>query len=147
MNSRTTTASLQIGKLAAIANYVGSCYPSGNRFGAFVEICFSDEHVRDLCCSRHNLVRRFGAEIGRKICCRLSMLSAAPSLAMVPTVPPVGLTAVDRKGLYHVAVGAAHVLVLRAFPLEAARAGDLTRITEIQIIGPTDATAAKGTKR
>lgn len=112
-----------------------------------MEICFSDEHVRDLCCSRQNLVRRFGAEIARKVCCRLSMLSAAPSLAVVPTVPPVSLAAVDRKGLFHVAIGAAHVLVLRAFPLEAARTGDLARITEIQIVGPTDATAARGSKR
>jgi len=112
-----------------------------------VEICFSDEHVRDLCCVRQNLVRRFGTEIARKVCCRLSMLSAASSLAMVPTVPPVSLAAVDRKDLFHVALGAAHVLVLRAFPLEAAQAGDLARITEIEIVGPAEATAARGTKR
>lgn len=111
-----------------------------------MEICFSDEQVRDLCCSRQNLVRRFGAEIARKVCCRLSMLSAAPSLAAVPTSPPVSLTAVDGKGLFHVALGAAHVLALRALPPESARGGDLARITEIQIAGPTNATSARGSR-
>lgn len=112
-----------------------------------MEICFSDKHIRDLCCSRQNLVRRFGTDIARKVCCRLSMLSAASSLAVVPTVPPICLAPIDRKGLFQVALGAAHVLVLRAFPLEAARAGDFSRITEIEIVGPTDATAPKGSKR
>ena len=111
-----------------------------------MEICFSDEMIRDLCCSRQDLVRHFGAEVARKICCRLSMLSAASSLGAVPRSPPINLTATDKKGGFHVAIGAAHVLMLRAFPPEAARAGDLERITEIHIQGPTTATAAKGRK-
>ena len=110
-----------------------------------MEISFPEVEIRDLCCSRDRLVRRFGVEVARRVCCRLSMLSAASSLAIIPTFPPVGLTAVDRKGTYHVTVGDELVLVLRGLPLEAVRAGDLARIAEVQIIGlaPPAATGKK----
>lgn len=112
-----------------------------------MEITFSDPKVRDLCCSKAELVRRFGATLAKKICCRLSVLSAAPSLADVPSTLPIGLTRVNGHGDFSVALGVEHRLLFQGVPLDAARAGELARINQIQIVGSAPVLAVKGKKQ
>jgi hypothetical protein len=112
-----------------------------------VEIVISDTKVRDLCCSRRNLVRQFGEALAKRICCRLSMLEAAPTLAHMPTSPPIGLAAVDRKGSFSVVLDAAHRLHFRASGFKAEWADELHRVIEIDIIGPAPVQATRGTRK
>jgi hypothetical protein len=107
-----------------------------------VDIKFSDKAVRDLCCSKRGLVLQFGADLAKRICCRLSVLASTPTLAQVPTVPPIGLAPVDAGGTYSVSLGFGHQLVFR---VEAS--GDPTTITEIEIIGPTPVPATRGKRK
>ena len=106
-----------------------------------MDITFSDEAVRGLCCCRADLVRRFGANLAKRICCRLSVLASTPTLAHVPTVPPIGLTPIDEGGTYSVRLGFGYELVFRV-----PAGGDPTKITEIEIIGPTPVPATRGKK-
>jgi hypothetical protein len=107
-----------------------------------VDILFSDEAVRDLCCCKAELIRRFGADVAKRTCCRLSLLKGTPTLAQVPTVPPIGLAPVNAGGTYSVRLGFGHELVFRTLT-----SGDPTTITEIEIIGPTPVPATRGKRK
>lgn len=107
-----------------------------------MEIEFSDEAVRDLCCSKVNLTKRFGAEMAGKICCHLSMLGAAPSLEDVPTSPPIRLS-VDGQGIYSVTLGASHQLLFKTAPAAATRLAAPASVSKIEIIGPAPVPAAR----
>ena len=112
-----------------------------------MKITFSDGRVRDIYCSRSILVREFGVETARKICCRLAVLAAAQSLSQIPSSPPVGLMAVDRTGTFSVSLGAHYALVFEAIASGAAQAGDVSAISEIRIIGATPVPVARGNKK
>lgn len=107
-----------------------------------MDIVFSDQAVRGLCCCKADLVARFGAELAKRICCRLSVLSSTPTLAQVPTVPPIGLSPIDAGGTYSVGLGSGHELVFRV-----TAGGDPTKITEIEIIGPSPVPANRGKRK
>lgn len=100
-----------------------------------MELSFVDARVQDLCSSQDALARRFGAAIARKICCRLAVLVAAPTLAQVPSSPPIGLSRFADAGRLAVAVGPTHCLVLQPLPQETATMSDLTQITRVLILG------------
>jgi hypothetical protein len=112
-----------------------------------VEITFSDGPIRELCCSRSRLVRHLGAELAAKVCCRLSVLAAAPCLADVPTALPIGLAEVDGRGTYSVALGSTHLLVFRAEQLVARRVPVPAAVSKILIVGPAPVPAVKASKR
>ncbi len=99
-----------------------------------MELSFSDAKVRNLCCTRSILVATFGAVLARKICCRLALLSAAPSLADVPVDFPVALAAADAQGRFSVALGQSHHILFQAMPMEGAKMSDLSHISKVQII-------------
>lgn len=109
-----------------------------------MELTFLDAGVRDLCCCRADLKRQYGAEVARKICCRLSVLAAAPSLAHLPPDPPIALSHIDGKGLFAVALSADYQLRFRAAVPKGRQLSDLSTIVEILIIGPTPVPAARG---
>jgi plasmid maintenance system killer protein len=107
-----------------------------------VEIEFSDEGGRELYCCKVNLTKRFGADVAGKICCRLSMLGAAPSLEDVPTSPPIRLSA-DGHGIYSVALGPSHRLMFKTAPTKPARSAAPSSVSKIEIIGPAPVPAAR----
>lgn len=107
-----------------------------------MEILFSDKTVRDLCCSKAQLQRRFGVDLAKRICCRLSVLKGTPTLAQVPTVPPIGLMLLGADRTYSVRLGFGQELVFRA-----CGSGDPNTIKEIEIIGPAPAPATRGKKK
>jgi hypothetical protein len=121
-----------------------TCYET--RAGSCVEITFVDRNIRDLCCSHANVVRKFGAKLARKICCRLSMLAAAPSLAHVPVSPPISLARLDSR-TFSVALGASHQLIFRAASPRPTQVGSLSQISEIHMVGPTPVPAKKGKQK
>jgi len=108
-----------------------------------VDICFADEEIQHLYCCRGKLVQKFGAELTRKICCRLSILAAAPCLADVPTSPPIHLAAMDGKGTFSVALDPAHRLQFSA-PAGSGRAHDLSKVVTVLITGLISVPIAKG---
>lgn len=79
--------------------------------------------------------RAFGSEVAYKLANRLALLSAADSLALVPTTPPINFRALNRDGRFAVSVSPKLQLVFRPVDGAAARAGDLQRTTEITIVG------------
>lgn len=107
-----------------------------------MDITFSDEKVRGLCCSSAGLARMFGIDLAKKICCRLSMLYAAPSLDHVPIPPPISLS-LDGKGTFSVALGTTHHLLFRVPTLKSGRVDELSKISKIEIIGPAQVASAK----
>lgn len=122
--------------------------PNGkHNWGVCVELTFSDAGVRDLCCCRASLKRQYGAEVARRICCRLSVLAAAPSLAHLPSSPPIALSHLDGKGLFAVALGADYQLRFRAAVPKGRQFTDLSTIVEVLIIGPTPVPAARGRRK
>ncbi len=109
-----------------------------------MDIWFPGQKVRDLYCCRASLDRAFGAELARLICCRLSVLAAAPSLSDVPTSPPIELAASRKAGTFSVALGAENRLQFRATIPKMARADDLSSVTEIQVTGLISVPTARG---
>lgn len=109
-----------------------------------MEITFTESSICDLCCCRERLVQRYGSELGKKICSRLSLLSAARSLDDLPSTPPVSFTPVDGAGLYSVALGDQYRLLFKSVmsALKRGPAGSLR--AEIEIIGPVPNSCAKG---
>lgn len=101
-----------------------------------MELSFSDTKIRDLCCNRSALVREFGAELARKIACRLALLAAAPSLADVPGGLPVGLAPLARQGSFSVTLGPKHLLLFQASPAEVGNGANLSDISKLLIMGP-----------
>lgn len=79
--------------------------------------------------------RAFGSEVAYKLANRLALLSAADSLALVPTTPPIEFRALNRESRFAVSVSPKLQLVFRAVDGAAARSGDLRRVTEIKIDG------------
>lgn len=108
-----------------------------------MELSFADAKVQDLCSSRTALVTEYGAVLARKICCRLAMLAAAPTLACVPTSLPVGLTRVGSHGSFAVAVGETHSLVFQPLPKETSPMSDLSQFSKVLIIALVANAAAK----
>lgn len=108
-----------------------------------MDLSFSDVRIRDLFCSKSALVDAFGAELARKIICRLAVLAAAPSLADVPVGPPVGLTRLSMKGSFSVALGADHHLLFQTIPVETAEDTDFLLISKLLIMGPEPVRTAK----
>ncbi len=108
-----------------------------------MDLSFPDAKIRGLCCSKSALVHEFGAELARKISCRLAVLAAAPSLANVPVGPPVGLTRLAMKGSFSVALGADHQLLFQTIPVEAAEDTEFSLILKLLIIGPEPVRTAK----
>lgn len=100
-----------------------------------MELSFADAKVQDLFSSRDALVNEYGAALAWKICCRLALLKAAPSLACVPTALPVGLMRVGGYGRFVVAVGANHSLEFYALPKETSEMSDLSQTSKLLIIG------------
>jgi hypothetical protein len=100
-----------------------------------LKLSFVDAKVLDLCSSRDALVREYGSALARKICCRLALLVAAPTLACVPLAPPVGLMRVGSQGRFAVAVGAGHSLEFYTLPKETLEMSDLSQISKLLIIG------------
>ncbi len=112
-----------------------------------MEICFSDVQVRDLCCSRKALVSKFGTELAKMICCRLSMLKAAPTLDDVPIAPPISLSPLDGKGRFSMNLGKGYRLLLQAEAPKAVKANKTSKINDILIIGIEKPPTAKGRKQ
>lgn len=108
-----------------------------------MELSFSDARVRDLYCSQSGLALEFGADLARKICCRLAHLAAAPSLADVSADFPVALAARDARGRFSVAIGPSHRLLFEAIPMEGARMSELSHISRLLIIGVVAVSAQK----
>lgn len=108
-----------------------------------LELSFSDAKVRDLYCSQSGLAGEFGAELARKICCRLALLTAAPSLGDVPADFPVALAARDAPGCFSVALGPSHRLLFQAIPMEGAKMSELSHISRLLIIGLVAVSALK----
>jgi hypothetical protein len=100
-----------------------------------LELSFSDAQVRDLCSSQAALARTFGAEVARKICCRVAVLVAAPTLAQVPSSPPVGLRRLTNPGRFAVAIGVTHRLVFQPLTKETKTMSDLAQISRVMIVG------------
>lgn len=86
----------------------------------------------------------YGPEISKKVCSRLSLLSAVTSLDDLPSTPPINLTQVDGNGLYSVALGDSYRLFFKTMTsaLKRGRAGSVH--AEIEIIGPVPNLPAKG---
>lgn len=100
-----------------------------------LELSFADVQVQDLCSSQSSLARTFGADVARRICCRLAVLLAAPTLAHVPSAPPVGLRRLADPGQFAVAIGLTHRLVFDPLPKETKTMSDLTQISRVLILG------------
>jgi hypothetical protein len=115
-----------------------------------LELSFADAKVQDLFSCRNALVREYGAALARKICCRLSVLAAAPSLASVPVGLPIGLDPTDDRGRFAVAVGPNHRLEFLALPIspskEITAMPDLSRVSKLLIIGLVGVPIAKATR-
>jgi hypothetical protein len=79
--------------------------------------------------------RAFGAEVAYKLANRLALLSAADTLALVPTTPPIKRRLLNRDGRFAVSVSAKLELVFRPLSGDAGEARDLRGITAIQIEG------------
>ena len=102
---------------------------------AALELSFDDAKVRDLFCKREALVKEYGAALAKTICCRLAILSSAPSLAEVPVVRPVGLTPFGDRGQFAVAVGPTCQLVLQPLSVETVAMNHPSRISKLMIVG------------
>lgn len=100
-----------------------------------MKLSFADAQVQDLCSSRDALVKAYGATLARTICCRIALLLAAPTLACVPQARPVGLIRVDERGRFAVAVGLTHRLEFYPLPKETSVMSDLSRISQLLILG------------
>lgn len=112
-----------------------------------MELSFADARVQDLCSSQDALVKEYGAALARKICCRLALLVAAPSLACVPMTLPIGLTRIGTEGRFSVALGVTHQLEFQGLIRETAVMTDLSQISNLLITGLVArpaATAARG---
>jgi plasmid maintenance system killer protein len=112
--------------------------------GICVEITFSEAKVRDLCCCRERLDQMFGPDLGRKICSRLALLSAAASLSDLPSTPPINLVAIDGKGLYSVALGNSFRLYFKTLTSASKPGSASVAPAEIEIVGPIPNPPAKG---
>lgn len=100
-----------------------------------MELSFADASFQDLCSRRDALLRAYGTALTTTICCRFAVLTAATTLGQVPMGLPVGLTRLDHAGIYAVAVGKTHRLILQALPKEAAAMNDLSKISKLLVIG------------
>lgn len=112
-----------------------------------MEISFDNPRTRDLLSCRQSIVSGFGNELAKLICCRFALLRAAPSLAYVPTSHPISLIVSAKEGLCSVALGRSARLNFRPYPPKRAFAKDLPAISEIEIIGVSMITDAKGKKK
>ena len=82
------------------------------------------------------LTDAFGPEVAYKLANRLSLLSAADNLALVPTSPPIGCRTLDGEGTrFAVSVSENLCLVFRADGTAAGSAAGLATITAIEIGG------------
>jgi hypothetical protein len=100
-----------------------------------LELSFADARVQDLCSRQDALVNAYGAALSRKICCRLALLAAAPTLACIPMDPPIGLRSLGQPGRFAVAVGSTHHLLFEAYSKETAAMTDFAQISTVMIIG------------
>jgi hypothetical protein len=81
------------------------------------------------------LTDAFGPEVAYKLANRLSLLSAADNLALVPTSPPIGCRTLDGEGTrFAVSVSENLRLVFMADGADGSAAG-LSKITAIEIGG------------
>jgi hypothetical protein len=81
------------------------------------------------------LTRAFGLEVAYKVANRLALLSAADSLALVPTSPPIECRPLDgADSRFSVSVSETLRLVFSPLSGGTGRAG-LTKVTAIEIAG------------
>lgn len=113
--------------------------------GCCVDIYFPDNQIRELYNCRYSLIRQYGDRLAKLICCRLSVLDAAPCLADLPTSPPIDL-ANDSKSNFSVALGLSHRLTFRDLLPASARARPFVQIKEIEMIGLVPAPTRRGKK-
>lgn len=85
----------------------------------------------------------YGPELGKKICSRLSLLSAATSLGDLPSTPPLSLVSVDGKDLYSVALGDSYRLFFKTVASAPKRGRAASGHAEIEIIGAVPNPPAK----
>jgi hypothetical protein len=82
------------------------------------------------------LRRAFGDEMAYKLANRMAVLDAADTLALVPSLPPIGCRQLDGDARFGVMVAKTHRLVFCAIGANARkRTIDLARVTEIEIEG------------
>jgi hypothetical protein len=116
---------------------------ANQRRDSSLKLSFADATVQDLCSSRVALVNEYGSALSHKICCKLAVLAAAPTLACVPSALPVGLRRVGDMGRFAVAVGTTHRLEFYTLPKETSEMSDLSQIFKLQIIGLVANSSAK----
>lgn len=95
-----------------------------------MHISFIDPATERLFCTQAQLESRFEAPLPAKIMTRMAVLKAAPSLASVPTRPPINLHKQGSEFLVSVALGRS--LRLRAQP---ASETDLKKIDRVTVLG------------
>lgn len=105
-----------------------------------MEILFPDDQSRHLYERKAQLDASFGNELGGLICCRLSMLRAADSLALVPPCRPIELIS-NGNGSYSVALGPSHRLEFCVPDNAGGRDVSHHDIRRIEIIGVVHAEA------
>ena len=104
-----------------------------------MEISFPDEDSQRLFEGQTRLRGKFGDELAALICCRISILRAAPNLALVPHCRPVELRS-DGRGAYSVALDTSFRLAFQASAGSGTRKTRRTdEITHIQLVGIIDA--------
>ena len=108
-----------------------------------LKLRFADAQVQDLFSSRAALVNAYGSALAQRICCKLAVLTAAPTLACLPTSFPIGLTRLGGDGRFAVAVGATRRLEFYTLPKETSEMSDLSQISKLQIIGLVASPALK----
>ena len=109
-----------------------------------MDITFKNQSLANLINSEKALRKKFGEECGRKIMRRMAVLSAAPSLAEVPTQPPekCHMLKADRKGQFAVEAHKQYRIVFipnhDPIPTKPDGGIDLTEVTAIVILNVED---------
>lgn len=81
------------------------------------------------------MTRAFGPEVAYKLANRLALLSAADSLALVPTTPPIERRTLGPDGRFAVSVSPKFDLMFHRIDGGSGRAENLRRVTAIEIDG------------
>jgi hypothetical protein len=107
------------------------CFPSGNEsVNPPVQISFIDPTTEKLFCTRALLESRFDPPLPTRIMTRMAVLKAAPTLAAVPTRPPINL----RKQGSEFLISVAPDLVLRIRPNPRPES-DLANVRGVIVLG------------
>jgi hypothetical protein len=95
-----------------------------------VQISFIDPATERLFCTQAQLESRFEAPLSAKIMVRMAVLKAAPSLASVPSRPPINLRKQGTEFL--ISVTASRSLRFRPIP---ATETDLKKVDRVTVLG------------